>query len=102
MQLTYKGQAFFMSWCLECHNNPEKFLYRNPETEKTDKTQSDQVFSLYRRVHDGIDKLSDRERSLINGDPYEPSAEEVKKGEELVKKLKIKKDQLADCWVCHR
>ena len=26
MQLTYKGNAFQMRWCLECHRSPEKFL----------------------------------------------------------------------------
>lgn len=104
MQLTYKGNAFFMYWCLECHRNPEKAIYKDPEA-KEGTTPREQVFNLYRKAQRGEHTLTPRERSLLDGHDfhsYTPSAEEVTQGEELVAKYHVKTKQLTDCWTCHR
>jgi hypothetical protein len=105
MQLTYKGNTFFMSWCLKCHRDPERYVYQSEEAKKQGIEPRQQVFNLYWKAQNGEEKLTARERSLINGeglDSYKPSADELREGKELVKTLGVKKDQLADCWVCHR
>jgi hypothetical protein len=97
MQMTYKNQAFSMEWCLDCHRNPEKALYKDGESA----SPKQQVFNLYRKIQAG-DKLSDRESALAHGKKYTPTPEELAKGEELLNEYQIKKKQLMDCWVCHR
>src|SRR5207253_112002 len=32
MQITWRGRAFQMQWCLQCHRAPEKYLYKDPES----------------------------------------------------------------------
>jgi hypothetical protein len=90
MQLAYKGQAFFMAWCLDCHRAPERFV-RERET----------VFELYKKYQSGKE-MTNEERALADGVVYNRNAEELEKGRELVKKYGIKTKQLTDCWVCHR
>jgi len=105
MQLAYKGNAFFMEWCLKCHRNPEKALYRNPESDKEGLTPREQVFKLYQKAQMGEEHLSARERAIADGHDfsgYSPSAEEVEQGEKLVEKYHVKTKQLTDCWTCHR
>jgi hypothetical protein len=105
MQLTYKGNTFFMSWCVECHRNPEKALYRDPESDKEGLSQREQVFNLYTKAQKGEEHLSARERAIADGTDfghYHPSADEVKEGEKLVDKYHVKVKQLTDCWTCHR
>ena len=110
MQITFKGQAFHMSWCLECHRNPEKFMY---ETEKGIEPRK-QVFDLYLKISSGK-KLTAFEHAMAEGefvnvpddvahkglapDNGEPA---VSNGVRLMKERKIAKAQLIDCWVCHR
>jgi hypothetical protein len=102
MNLTSKGQAFFMYWCLECHRAPEKFV-----------AERKSVFELYQKLQVYGDKLeihgehptpglSPEEHALANGQTYNRTPEELAKGEELVKAYGIKKVQLTDCWICHR
>jgi hypothetical protein len=105
MQLTYRGQAFFMSWCLKCHREPEKYIYQSKEAKERGQEPRQQVFELYRKVQKGEETLSARERNLANGgdlEAYKPAADEIEEGRALSAKLGVKKDQLADCWVCHR
>jgi hypothetical protein len=105
MQLTYKGNAFWMAWCLECHRNPEKALYRDPEAEKEGLSPREQVFNLYWKAQKGEEHLSARERAIADGADfarYHPSADEVKQGEKLVDQYHVKVKQLTDCWTCHR
>jgi hypothetical protein len=105
MQLTFKGKPFFMAWCLDCHNSPEKFLYKDPEAAAKGLPPSEQVFELYRKFQMGVgNNLTARERALAegDGDKYTPSAEEVDQGKQRIADLNVKKAQLADCWICHR
>lgn len=117
MALTYKAQPFQMRWCLECHRNPEKYLYNSNENEAEAKGEEgkketpaapkktlsprEQVFDLYWRYQAG-EHLTNREEALMDGSEYSPNAKEVEQGEELVKQLGVKKAQLTDCSVCHR
>jgi hypothetical protein len=108
MQLTYKGKPFFMAWCLECHNNPEKFLYRNKAEVAKGISAREQIFIFYRKASRGEHELTPREKAMAegNGDKYTANADDTRErevsGEEVVKDLKVKKAQLADCWICHR
>ncbi len=69
MNITYKAQPLSMSWCLECHRQPEKFI--RPKEE---------VFNY----------------------EYKQPANQMELGEKLVKEYGIRKEQLTDCWICHR
>ncbi|MBC8136521.1 MAG: hypothetical protein H8F28_11590, partial [Fibrella sp.] len=84
------GNAFQMRWCLECHRNPENYV-------------GDQkfVWELYQKIQRG-DQLTAEEASLAKGIQYKRTPEELKKGEEWLAKYHVKKDQLADCSICHR
>lgn len=98
MQITMKGKPFWMSWCLECHKEPERFLYKDEANPSM--SPKEQVFELYRKYSRG-DKLTTREYSLIKGFDYQPSAEEIERGKELAKDRKVDKDQIQDCSICH-
>lgn len=99
MHMTYKQQAFTMSWCLECHREPEKYLYTDPK--KPDQEARAKVFAFYEKIQNG-DPLTPREEAIKKGVVYKPTAEEAAEGEKLVVKYGIKKKQLMDCWTCHR
>jgi hypothetical protein len=107
MHITWKGQPFHMSWCLECHNDPEKFLHESPQPEagKEGLTPREQVFELYRKIAAG-EQLTNVEIKLAQGLPQRAPNDEVhkrvKEGTILVEKRKIATKQLSDCWVCHR
>lgn len=98
MNITWKGKAFFMSWCLECHRQPEKFLYTpaNP----TNLSPKEQVFELYRKYSRG-ETVTAEEYDILHGHDFDPSSAELKAGREAVEKRNIKKEQLTDCSVCH-
>jgi len=98
MALTWKGHYFAMAWCLECHKEPEKYLYRDPATPEA--TGPEQVFNFYRKIQDGS-PLSFVEQGIAHGETRLRSADE-EEGKKLIEQYRIKKEQLADCWVCHR
>lgn len=99
MQMTFKQQAFSMAWCLECHREPEKFIFEDPDKPGQDPRRK--VFDLYKKIQNGT-KLSPREEALKDGKPYSATKEEIEKGNALLEAYKIKKQQLTDCWTCHR
>jgi len=90
MQMVYKGNAFQMRWCLECHRNPENYV--GPQKN---------IWELYQKLQRG-DQLTPEEASLAKGIQYKRTPEELKVGEEWLKKYHVKKDQLGDCSICHR
>lgn len=100
MHITWKGNAFQMAWCLNCHRNPARYLAK---AEVPGHTARQSVFDLYWKVQTvGKAGLDRREQLLINGTYQghdEPKA--VAEGNQLVKDLGIKVQQLADCSVCH-
>ena len=92
--IAYKGKAFFMAWCLECHRNPEEHVGK-PED----------VFALYEKYQtyqEGDDKMTPEQQALSEGKEYTRTSEELEQGKEQMAKLKVRKQQLADCWICHR
>lgn len=95
MQMAYKGQAFQMRWCLDCHRNPENYV-NEPEF----------VWNLYQNIQRGKHAdgsvLTDEEITLMNGEQYKRSTEELKKGKELVKKFHVQTESISDCTTCHR
>jgi len=99
MQITFKGRAFQMQWCLQCHRSPEHYLYKDPESA----SPRQQVFNLYMKLQEkGVTGLSPREQALMKGEEQESGkSEDVLEGKEIVKALGVKTQQLADCSVCH-
>ncbi|MDX1932106.1 MAG: cytochrome c3 family protein [Capsulimonadales bacterium] len=95
MQMAYKGQAFQMRWCLECHRNPERYV-----------NETQFVWDLYRNIQRGQRAdgtvLTNEEEALKRGLQYHRNEEELKKGRELVKKYNIQTQALSDCSICHR
>jgi hypothetical protein len=107
MNITSKGNAFMMAWCLQCHRAPQNYLY--PETNSSGtavpgRTPRQKVFDLYWKIQEnGLDGLDEREMKLATGeDPISTKPEDVAVGRKLVNQYGIKVQQLADCWVCHR
>jgi hypothetical protein len=98
MDLTWKGNAFQMAWCLECHRAPEKYLYESDGTT----SPRQQVFELYWKMQ-AKEELTARELSLSRGrEQYSGRKEDVEEGRRLVKEYGVQVQQLADCWICHR
>jgi hypothetical protein len=90
--ITYKGNAFQMAWCLQCHRAPQRYLYKDQKDASL--TPRQQVFNLYWKLQEfGVDHLSDREKDILDGEyggTDKPS--EVADGKKLIN----------DCSVCHR
>lgn len=105
MHITWKSQPFSMSWCLECHTDPEKFMYATqPDPEQPELSPREQVFELYRKISAG-ESLSDVEIKLAKGltqrVPNDELHKRAKEGTILIKDRKIATKQLADCYICH-
>jgi hypothetical protein len=98
MHLTWKGNAFRMAWCLECHENPQKFLYA--DTSGKGLSPREQVFDLYRKIASGA-KLNEVEQRLAEGLPQFAPDDKVHQGLKVIKERGINVSQLKDCYVCH-
>lgn len=130
MDITYKGNPFQMSFCLQCHRAPERYLYTDPTEIAKGMTPRQQVFDVYWKLqefgpngkfvaeddktasawglHPGdLDPrkgLNSQEQDLVQGnyDGAQPwDREQIAKGKKLVSDYGIKVQQLADCSVCH-
>ena len=99
MQITSKGQTFHMSWCLDCHNSPQDFLFDY----KAGEEPRQQVFELYAKLTMG-EKLSKFEHEIAEGRGLlaRLPKDKAHEGVELMKARKINTAQLTDCYVCHR
>lgn len=98
MEITWKGQAFRMAWCLECHENPDKFLYADHEHKGM--SPREQVFSLYKKLAAG-EELNATEMMLAEGLPQLVPNDKVHEGVKLMEARGINRSQLKDCYVCH-
>lgn len=99
--ITFKGKPFFMAWCLNCHRNPEEYIgKREDEFAIFKKNQTDAKIQTNSGVIDT--SLTDEEKALLDGKDYTRNAEELEEGKKLLSEYKVKKQQLADCSVCHR
>lgn len=99
MHITWKGKYFSMAWCLECHREPEKFMY--DDKAKPDLSQRQKVFDLYKKIQDG-EPLTPREKAIADDKPYNPAKDEKEDAKRLIEEYKVRKAQLADCGTCHR
>jgi hypothetical protein len=101
MQITYKGNQFQMAWCLECHRAPERYMRNIPGHEH--RTPRQQVFDYYWIQQEHSTEVDGVTRDIIAGQ-FKGSDNPVHKaeGRELINKLGVKVQQLADCWICHR
>jgi hypothetical protein len=90
MMLTYKAQPFFMSWCLDCHRAPERFI-----------RPREQEFSIYTKAQNGATTTSE-ERAILDGQTFNRTPAQLAEGRKLVKQYGVKTDELTDCWICHR
>ncbi len=93
MQMTWKGKPFFMSWCLDCHRDPGKYI-----------RPKDEVFGLFRKYQESSKgaNLTGSEYSLMATAHYKPSKEDQARGRKLVQEYGIKVETLSDCYICHR
>ena len=99
MQITSKGKPFAMAWCLECHREPEKFIYADPN--RKDLSPLEQVFELYRKIQNE-EPLTHREHDIATGGMGQRGADELLDERQLEELYKLRKKQLEDCWTCHR
>ncbi len=105
-QITYKDKPFFMKWCVDCHRNPEGFL-GEPKDIFELYVNAQRGYAFDETIVNGEKKLEKRdltpdERGLLYNPGYEPSAERIERGKKYIEKYKIHKEQLTDCWICHR
>ena len=76
MPLMWQHSPLTMSWCLECHREPEKFV-----------RPREQIYNMDYRV----------ER-----DSGRPEKTQAELGPKLVEEYRIRKEQLTNCSTCHR
>ncbi|MBS1704265.1 MAG: cytochrome c3 family protein [Armatimonadetes bacterium] len=102
MQITQKGRALFMSWCLECHREPEKYLFTDEKNPQMSPRQ--QVFNLYLKYQSDPlgDEMNPQEKSLIFGNEQKTNVKAlIERGNQLLKDRGVRKQELTDCTVCH-
>ncbi len=111
--MAYKGKAFFMAWCLNCHRNPEKFvgkskndvfdLYRKYQTKQYGEEEIKKLEEEHSPMAEVAkrDHMTPEQETLAEGETYDRNEKETKQGEEYVLAHKIKKAQLTDCNTCH-
>jgi hypothetical protein len=110
MPITWKGQAFSMAWCLDCHKNPGKYsLDVKPRGDDHDHdhdhantlTPREQIFELYKKIAAGA-PLTKTEHEIAKGGTQHLPDDEIHAGVKRMKEEGVNVSQLADCWVCHR
>lgn len=98
MEITWKGQAFHMAWCLDCHRDPSKYMIEvSPEKGLEPR---EQVFEVYRKISAGT-PLSGAELKLLRGLPQRVPNDKTHSGVKLMEERGINYSQLMDCYVCH-
>lgn len=75
MPLTWKANTLHMSWCLECHRAPEKFI-----------RPKDKVFEV------------EWPPAPDSPEPFDQSEQ----GPKLVEEYNVNVEQLSNCSICHR
>ncbi|HLO97901.1 MAG TPA: cytochrome c3 family protein [Fimbriimonas sp.] len=104
--ITAKGNAFQMVWCLECHRAPERYLSWSTELQKEYPKASPRelAFKLYWKLQTkGKGGMSQKETQVLDNKTNGfDDKQSIESGKEIVERLGIKVQQLADCSVCHR
>jgi hypothetical protein len=94
MRLTVKAQTFHMSWCLDCHKDPAKYI-----------RPKDEVFNMDWNIRDRDTKSGTlaQIRELVYEDmDGEHFKDQHELGDYLVNKYNVEVDQLTNCSICHR
>lgn len=119
--ITFKGKAFFMAWCLNCHRSPESFVgkredvfklyykyqtYQVVKEEKSGKELSPAApETLATKALNKVieeDQLTPEQAAMMEGEEFSRAGKNLEAGEAQVKDFKVKKEQLTDCATCHR
>lgn len=80
MPITWKEHTMTMSWCLDCHRHPEKYV----------------------RPRDAIYDMDWKASDVVNPKTKKPY-DQITLGRELVQKYRIRnEEQITNCSVCHR
>ena len=90
MPLMYQANTLRMGWCLDCHRHPEKNI-----------RPREQVFNM--NYDPSTDEDLAKELGVSKEDAknkYADSQDEL--GKFLVEKYHVHKEQLTNCYVCHR
>jgi hypothetical protein len=99
MQITSKEKTLHMSWCLDCHRDPEKFIVPIESSEDGETlTPREQVFEIYRKLAAG-ESLSDAEYRVAMSQPEKAPKDANHK---MVQERDINISHLEDCYICHR
>lgn len=119
MHITWKGNAFRMAWCLDCHKNPGKFHLEEGSSDHSHDghghgdehegahaesvstlTPRQRIFEVYRKIAAG-EKLTDQEHKLAIGQTQQLPADRVHAGYKEMQQQGVNITQLQDCYVCH-
>ncbi len=104
MMITYKGKAFWMSFCLNCHRQPEKFI--SPRHDVWKLYRDIERYGNHLEITNGQGQqispgLTSRESALLEGKYYENQGRDLVIGEQLKRDLHIQSALLTNCSVCH-
>jgi Cytochrome c7 and related cytochrome c len=84
MRLTVKAQSLHMSWCLDCHKDPSKYI--RPKSE---------VFNMAWNIRDDKSETLEKIKELGFDDQHAM-------GHQLIKEYNVEVEQLTNCSICHR
>jgi hypothetical protein len=93
MPLMYQQNTLYMSWCIQCHRHPEKYIGPKEAVFKTNWTHPND-----------IDFTSDMRFKDIeaSGNP-QMAKNTTEMGQELVRQNHIlRREKMTDCYTCHR
>lgn len=100
MPITWKGKDLRMMWCLGCHEDPSKFLYKDEKHPELSPRQ--QVFNFYKKLSRGEELTPEEEQLALGEEQRMPDdAAHSNVGIAQMKDRKINVSQLKDCYVCH-
>ena len=113
--IAYKGKPFWMAWCLNCHRNPENAVGKREDVfglywkYQTYQLSDEEMERLKKDPHQKVqyevaekDRLTPEQAALADGEEYVRTAEETRAGAARMEQYKVKKEQLSDCYTCHR
>lgn len=115
MPITWKGQAFRMAWCLDCHKNPGKYMLldehedhghgddhaEDGHEEVSTLSPRERVFAIYKKIAAG-EKLTETERRIAIGKTQQLPADDIHAGYKEMQQQDVNITQLQDCYICHR
>jgi hypothetical protein len=89
MPLMYQANTLRMGWCLDCHRHPEANI-----------RPRDEVFNM--NYSPETDENLDKELGVSKEEAKKYAASQDELGKFLVDKYHVHKEQLTNCYVCHR